>query len=63
LRRLGKKYLGRELPDTAMSAMTHYLMFAAGANASAGMNAEEARKVAREAVRMLVNSPIYRIQK
>jgi uncharacterized protein (DUF1800 family) len=63
LRRLGKKYTGKEFPDTAMSALTHYLMFAAGANAAPGMNAEEARRVAREAVRMLVNSPIYRIQK
>lgn len=63
MRHLAAKLLGRPLSEQEMNAFSHYLIHAAGANAPNGQNVEEARRVTREAVRMLLNSPSYRVQK
>lgn len=60
---LDRKLTGEQLSEEAKRGLVHYLVRAAGANAATGRNFEEARRVVREAVRMITNSPAFRIQK
>ena len=54
---------GSQLDQASLRAIRHYLVHAAGANAPGGQNAEEARRVIREAVRMIAITPAFRVQR
>lgn len=60
---LNRKLCGGRLSIESRRGLVHYLVRGEGANAPNGQNFEEARRVVREALRMITNSPAYRIQK